>query len=164
MKKMINKNLFILVGGLFVLLLELIVVYTKLTSLNVLTYIFSVGLFPALILFIIFFVYSYKANVDKKESYILAITFAIIFAIIMLGFCGAVITPELVDKIVANSITSNTTQASMTTASTGDNVQSVLIFIASSGLGALLGNKLKLKKITTDKHVNTISIKDEYDD
>lgn len=157
--KMKDKSLLFLGAGLCILFLELLFVGTKLNSLNVLTYLLSVGLLPAIILFASSLLYSMNATTSKKFTYIAAIALALVFSVILLVFCSNMITDEVIDTIIANSITSDTTQVSMTTASAGDNIQSILLFVAFSGLGAFIGNRRMSKCKKDAKHSHL----DEYD-
>ena len=77
---------------------------------------------------------------------LMAIVLALVFSGIMLVYCSAIVTPELMETILANSMTSENTQVSMTTATAGDNIQSVLMYTAFAGLGALVGNRIRRKK------------------
>ena len=49
----------------------------------------------------------------------------------------------------------------MSTASAGDNIQSILLFVAFSGLGVFVGNRIRTSKHKKDKN---FCQKDEYDD
>lgn len=59
------------------------------------------------------------------------------------------IDTEIMDIIIANTVTSDNMQVSLNQANAGDNIQSFIIFIAIGGIGSLLGNKLSQK----DKNV-----------
>lgn len=159
MKK--KKGLLYLGVGLCVLFLELFIVSTNLKALNVFTYLLSVGVLPAVILFITSLLYSLNAKTTKKIKYIVAIMIALVFSAILLVFCANMITTELIDLIISNSITSDTAQVSMSTASAGDNIQSILLFVAFSGFGAFIGNRIRTSKHKKDKNFYQ---RDEYDD
>ena len=102
-----------------------------------------------------------NAKTTKKIKYIVAVMLAFVFSVIMLVFCANMITTELIDIIISNSITADTTQVSMSTASAGDNIQSILLFVAFSGLGVFVGNRIRTSKHKKDKN---FCQKDEYDD
>lgn len=159
--KMKEKGLLYLGVGLCALFLELFVVSINLNALNVFTYLLSVGLLPAIILFVTSLLYSLNAKTTKKIKYIVAVMLAFVFSVIMLVFCANMITTELIDIIISNSITADTTQVSMSTASAGDNIQSILLFVAFSGLGVFVGNRIRTSKHKKDKN---FCQKDEYDD
>ena len=159
MKKYMDKGLIFLGAGLLAMLLELLILHQNLNQLNILTYLLAIGIIPAVILFVSVLLYSANTKAAPVLTYARAIAMALIFSVIMLVYCGNAITPELVETILANSITSDTTQVSMTEASAGDNIQSVLIFVAFSGIGAFIGNRIRKKKAPAP----ATSIEDEYD-
>lgn len=159
MKKIMDKGFIFLGVGLAAMLVELLILNGCLGSLNVLTYLLAIGIIPAVILCVSTLLFSANTKIPAKFTYVAALVMALVFAGIMLLYCSAVITPELVNTILTNSITSDTTQVSMTTASAGDNIQSVLIFVAFSGVGAFIGNRIRKKK--TPAPVATAE--DEYD-
>ncbi|MFQ7574940.1 MAG: hypothetical protein ACLRLD_05980 [Lachnospira sp.] len=161
MKKISDKNLWFIIAGLVFILLELLIVNNFLEQLNVFTYLLAVGFLPAVILFFSSFLYSCYSSVDKKIKYVLAIMLALIFSVIMLVYCGSVINSEIIDIIVKNSMTSDMVTVSMNPASAGDNIQSVLLFVAFSGVGAILGNKINRKR---KKAFFETNISQEYDD
>lgn len=159
MKKFLDKSLIFLGAGVIALLVELLILNSSLQQLNVLTYLLTVGIIPAVMLFVSLLLYSITAKAPAKLTYVMAIVLALVFSGIMLAYCSAVVTPELMDTILANSITSENTQVSMTAASTGDNIQSILMYTAFAGLGALVGNRIRRKKAPTP----VVTAQDEYD-
>lgn len=146
MKKFFDKGMIFLGGAVVLLLAELLALHLNLQELNVLTYLLTVGLLPAVILFAGMLGYSLSTKAPAKVTYVTAIVMTLLFSGIMLLYCGSAITPELVDTIIANSITDSTTQVSMTTASAGDNIQSILIFAAFAAAGTFIGNRIRKKK------------------
>lgn len=162
MKKIIDKKMLVWLAGLIVLAIELVVVTINITSLNVLTYLLYIGFLPAIILFASSIVYSSKANTSKIWKYVLSIIIAIIFSAILIAYCKMNINEGIVEQIIRNSVTSDTKQVSMNTATVADNIQSILLYIAFSGIGCFIGTsvyKKKGKSILT-RNKNNIS---EYD-
>lgn len=159
MKKHMDKSFLFLGAGILVLLVELLIVNGNLPQLNVLSYLLCIGIIPAVILCVSSLLYSATAKSSVTLSYALAIIMALVFSGIMLLYCSAAITPELVDTILANSVSAENTQVSMTAASAGDNIQSVLIFVAFSGAGAFIGNRIRKKRNAPE-----IIADSEYDD
>lgn len=158
MHKNFDSKLLFLLAAIAVIAIEITIVSIIVNSLNVLAYLFAVEIFPALALF--FFSLLYGLFTASKRSFMFAAVFicAITSSIIMFLFCGAVITPEVVERMIANSET-NGAIVSINTASTGDNIQSVLLFVAFAGLGVLIGDRIKSKR----KKVSTTLIDEEYD-
>lgn len=162
MKKIIEGKMMVWLAGLIVLAIELVVVTINITSLNVLTYLLCIGFLPAIILFTSSLVYSSKANTSKLCKYVLSIIIAVIFSAILLVYCKMNINEGIVEQIIRNSVTSDTTQVSMNKATAGDNIQSILLYIAFSGIGCFIGTsvyKKKAKSILT-RNKNNMS---EYD-
>lgn len=159
MKKFMDRGLVFVGAGVLALLAELLILDRNLSQLNIFTYLLAIGILPAVILLVSMLLYSATTGASSGVTYVVAIVMALICAAAMLVYCGNAITPELVDTILANSVTSENTQVSMTTASAGDNIQSVLIFAAFSGLGAFIGNRIRRKQISA----TPASARDEYD-
>ena len=159
MKKFMNKSLIFLGVGVVVLLVELLILNSSLWQLNVLTYLLTVGIIPAIVLFVSLLLYGMTAKSSAKLTFVMAILLALVFSGIMLAYCSAVVTPELMDTILANSVTSENTQVSMTTATAGDNIQSILMYTAFAGLGAMVGNRIRRKK----NPAPVANPRDEYD-
>lgn len=146
MKKNINMGLAFPAAGVLALAVELLVVNGRLQQLNILSYLLAIGIIPALILFVSMLLHGAVGKGKPAFAYGLAIAMALVFSGVMLIYCSNAITPELVDTILANSVTSENTQVSMTEATAGDNIQSVLIFMAFAGMGAFIGNRIGRKK------------------
>ena len=146
MKKWLDRSVWFHGVGVLLLLTELTVVSTMLTRLNVLSYLLVIGIIPAAVLFMCSLLHGACAKTAPLSTYLAAVLAALLFAGVMLLYCGSAITPELMDTILTNSITSDTAQVSMTEASAGDNIQSILIFVAFSGVGAFLGNYIRRKR------------------
>lgn len=161
MKNLFNKKILIWVVGLFVLALELIFVATNLTHLNVLTYLLCIGFIPAIILFVVSLIYSSFANNTKLTKYVLAIVAALVFSAVLLTFCEIMISNEVVNQIIKNSMTSDTTQVSMNTGTAGDNIQCILLYVAFSGIGCFIGTSIHKKKM--NKNISTNENSNEYD-
>ena len=159
MKKKMNVGLVFPAAGVLALAAELLIVNGRLEQLNILTYLLAIGIIPAAILFVSMLLYGAVSKGKAVTAYVLAIGMALVFSGVMLLYCGSAITPELVDTILANSVTSETTQVSMTAASAGDNIQSVLIFAAFAGMGAFLGSRIGRKKVPAAPAAE----QDEYD-
>ena len=131
------------------------------TNLNVLTYLLCIGFIPAIVLFATSLIYSSFANKTKLIKYVMAIVVALVFSTILLAFCELMISEEIVDQIIKNSMTSDTTQVSMNTATAGDNIQSILLYIACSGIGCFIGTSIYKKKMS--KKVSNNTNINEYD-
>lgn len=58
-------------------------------------------------------------------------------------------------------MTSDTTQVSMNTATAGDNIQSILLYVAFSGVGCFIGTSIYKKKM--NKNVSNNPNINEYD-
>lgn len=159
MKKNIIAGFVFPVAGLLALAAELLIVNGRLQQLNILTYLLTIGIIPAAILFVSMLLHTAPGKAKPAHAYLLAVGMALVFSAVMLVYCGNAITPELVETILANSVTSETTQVSMTAASAGDNIQSVLIFMAFAGLGAFIGNRIGRKK----RPSAPAALQDEYD-
>lgn len=162
MKKWLDRSVVFHGIGVLLLLIELAVVSALLTQLNVLSYLLVIGILPAAVLFVCSLLHGTFAKTAPLGTYLAAVAVALLFAVVMLLYCGATVTPELMDTILTNSITSDTTQVSMTEASAGDNIQSVLIFVAFSGLGAFIGNHIRRKRDGVQPHT-TERVLNEYD-
>ena len=162
MKKLFDKKILIWLLGFVVLVLELVFIALNLNNLNVLTYLLCIGFIPAIILFVTSLTYSSFANKTKLTKYVMAIIVALVFSTILLTFCDLLISEEIVDQIIKNSMTSDTTQVSMNTATAGDNVQSILLYIAFSGIGCFIGTSIYKKRMlkNTAQETNTSN---EYD-
>ncbi len=158
MKKFFDKSFWFLGAGVLALTVEILILNSCLEQLNVLSYLLFIGIIPAVILCVCALLYSATAKTSVKASYVAAIVMALLFAGVMLLYCSAVATPELMDTILTNSMTSENVKVSMTTASAGDNIQSVLIFVAFSGVGAFIGNRIRKKRSPAE-----VLIDDEYD-
>ncbi|NLE24262.1 MAG: hypothetical protein GX625_02805 [Clostridiaceae bacterium] len=161
MKKLFDKKILVWFLGLFVLALELVFITFNLTNLNVLTYLLCIGFIPAIILFVTSLIYSSFANKTKLTKYVLAIVAALVFSAILLTFCELMISTETVNQIIENSMTSDTTQVSMNTATAGDNIQSILLYVAFSGVGCFIGTSIYKKKM--NKNVSNNPNINEYD-
>lgn len=161
MKNLFDKKILIWFLGLFVLVFELIFIAFNLTNLNVLTYLLCIGFVPAIILFATSLIYSSFTNKTKLIKYVLAIVNALFFSAILLTFCELLISEEIIDQIIKNSMTSDTTQVSMNKATAGDNIQSILLYIAFSGIGCFIGTSINKKK--TNKNVSNNANINEYD-
>lgn len=146
MKKKFDRKILCWILGFISLAIELIVVRLNLTSLNVLTYLSAIGFFPAIILFVTSLIYSSQSRASKLGKYIASIVCAIVFSVVLLVYCDVFISKEIVDQIIQNSISSDTTQVSMNTATAGDNIQSILLYVAFSGLGCYIGTLVYKKK------------------
>lgn len=162
MKNLFDKKILIWFLGFFVLALELVFIAFNLINLNVFTYLLCIGFIPAIVLFVTSLIYSSFANKTKLTKYVMAIVVALIFSIILLTFCELLISEEIVNQIIKNSMTSDTTQVSMNTATAGDNIQSILLYIAFSGIGCFVGT-LIYKKRTSKTIAQETNTATEYD-
>ncbi len=162
MKKSLDKSLVFHGIGVLILLAELLIVNGFLAQLNIFTYLLVIGIIPAIVLFAGSLLHSMFTKASALFTYIAALVIALVFSGIMLIYCSATITPELIDTILNNTITSDTAQVSMTTASAGDNIQSILIFVAFSGIGAFVGNCIRNKKAAAPAK-QPVDIASEYD-
>lgn len=163
MKKIFDKGIIFHVAGTLILAAMLLIISGLLDRLNILTYLLVIGIIPAVILFICSLLHSSTTRASGLSTYVTALVVALLFAGIMLAYCGTMFSSELVDSILANSVTSDTTQVSMSTASAGDNIQSILLFVAFSAAGAFIGNRIRRKKTAKTSAV-TGKTESEYDD
>ena len=160
--KIFDKKMIIWLVGLITLVFEFVIVTINLTRLNILTYLLYIGFFPAFILFVTSLVYSFQANTSKLSKYILSVIVAVIFSAILLVYFGVYINEEIVERIIQNSMTFDTMQVSINTATVGDNIQMFLLYIAFSGIGCFIGNLVyKKRRKSINSHNNNDT--SEYD-
>lgn len=146
MKKLDWKKMSIWFAALLILAADLIAVSLNLHNLNILIYLLAIGFGPAVVLFIASLLYASGADTADLPKYIVAVSAALLFAVIMMIYSKAAISEEIVREIIQHSTTSDTTQVSMKAAGAGDNIQSILLFVACSGIGCFIGSKIKPKK------------------
>lgn len=161
MKNVFDKRMLIWFFGLIGLALELVLVAINLDSLNVITFMLGIGLIPAIILFVASLIFGSFSDRTKLTKYVMSIMVALVFSAILITFCQIMLRPEIVERIIENSVSTGTTQVSMSTATAGDNIQSVLLYIAFSGLGCFIGTsiyKKRMHKNSTNNEKNN-----EYD-
>lgn len=150
-----KKNIYLF--GILIEFVWLVYVKFNLESLSILQYmLYSIAL-PALIVFLSSLSYSILNNDSKKKNYIYALISSVIMATILTVFCLLFVSTDMMNQIMLNTVASDNVQVSITQAKASDNIQSYIIFIAISGLGTLLGNKVSKKK------KNELQPQDEYD-
>ena len=105
-----------------------------------------IGIIPAILLLGGALLFGLKSDATKAFKYVVSLVFAVVFSVIVLGYCTLFVDEELITTIVQNTISDDSILVSVNMASAGDNIQSILLFIAFSGIGCFIGTHIHGKK------------------
>ncbi len=146
MKEAFNKNSLIWVVGVAALAIELIIANIHLSELTVFTYLLVIGIIPAILLLGGALLFGLKSDATKAFKYVVSLALAVVFSVIVLGYCTLFVDEELITTIVQNTVSDDGILVSVNMASAGDNIQSILLYIAFSGIGCFIGTHMHKKK------------------
>lgn len=151
--------------GMMVLAADLFYVFVHLSKLNVISYLLSIGIFPAVVLLATSFLFSIFSAKTKKNKYFFAVAVAFVFAVLTLIFCSLVLNDAVIAQMISNSMFSEDVEVSVRLGNTGDTVQSFLLYIAFAGIGCFFGNVLRTKHNhkTGIASAEAIQLENEYD-
>jgi len=136
------KGILVIVAGFLATLANYAVAVSSLGTMTIASFLVYTILIPGCLALIASFAFALVTKESLKGCAIAALANAVIETAASFVFGVAALTPEVIQRIVSNTTVSASTSLSVQTGSNGDILQTALIFLALSGVGAFFGAKI----------------------